>query len=41
MTVLYLSFTVFCTIVLIEDTIMSPIRDMTAILRGHQSHAKV
>ena len=41
MTVLYLSFNVFSTIVLIEDTIMSPIRTMTAIFRGHQNHAKV
>ena len=39
--VLYLSFNVFRTLVLIEDTIFkSPTGDGTAILRGHPSYAK-
>ena len=39
---LYLSVNVFSTKVLIGDTIFtSPIREGTAILRGHASHAKV
>ena len=40
--VLSLSINVFSTKVIIEDTIFtSPSGDGTAILRGHQSHAKV
>ena len=38
---LYLSINVLSTKVLIEDAIFtSPIRDRTAILLGHPSHAK-
>ena len=39
---LYLSFNVFRTLVLIEDTIFSSLTgDGNAILRGHPSYAKV